>query len=61
LVSAFQKALAEYKKREWKAALALFQNIKGDDLAGLYAERCVQFEKNPPPLDWDGTFDLKMK
>jgi len=61
LVSEFQKALAEYKKREWKAALALFQNIKGDDLAGLYAERCVQFEKNPPPLDWDGTFDLKMK
>jgi adenylate cyclase len=61
LVSDFQKALKEYKKREWKKAKALFQNIKGDDLSGLYIERCVKFEKSPPPLDWDGVFDLKIK
>ena len=61
LASDFQKALQEYKNREWEKAKALFQNIKGDDLAELYVGRCLEFEKNPPPLDWDGVFDLRIK
>ncbi|HZX11402.1 MAG TPA: adenylate/guanylate cyclase domain-containing protein, partial [Acidobacteriota bacterium] len=61
LASDFQEALIKYKNREWKKAKALFQNIKGDDLAGLYVERCEEFEKSSPPLDWDGVFDLEIK
>ncbi len=61
LASDFQKALEEYKKREWKKAGVLFQKIEGDDLAQLYGERCLEYEKNPPPLDWNGVFDLKIK
>jgi len=61
LVSDFQKALEVYKKREWNKAKVLFQKINQDNLSGLYVERCVEFGKNPPPLDWDGVFDMKNK
>jgi adenylate cyclase len=61
LVSDFQEALEGYKSREWEKAAALFQSIKEDALAGLYAARCTEFVKNPPPEDWDGVFGLKIK
>jgi len=61
LVSDFQEALTGYKNQEWEKAAVLFQGIKDDALAGLYAARCAEFAKNPPPEHWDGVFGLKIK
>ncbi|MBD3414968.1 MAG: CHASE2 domain-containing protein, partial [Candidatus Aminicenantes bacterium] len=61
LVSEFQSALKKYRNREWKQARNMFESIKQDELSGLYAQRCVEFQKNSPPLNWDGVFDLREK
>jgi adenylate cyclase len=57
----FARAQEAYKKREWEAAAALFAGLEGDPLAELYLARCREFGQAPPPPDWDGVFELKLK
>lgn len=57
----FASGLAAYRKREWDTALALFQKLENDGLAGVYAERCRSLKLSSPPEDWDGIFVLKEK
>ncbi len=57
----FARAKEAYRRRAWEAAAALFAGLKGDPVANLYLERCKEFGQSPPPVDWDGVFDLVHK
>jgi hypothetical protein len=49
----FQEARDEFAK-----ALVIDAN---DGPSKKYHERCEEFIKNPPPEDWDGTYEMKTK
>jgi len=51
--------------REWKPAQEYFTKAlnadESDFLSRLYLERAVEFERNPPPDNWDGVVTLEEK
>ncbi len=60
--------LANYRSRNWEEALALIERGRASDEANtlellfdIYEERIREFQKNPPPDDWDGAFALTTK
>ena len=57
----FSRALDAYRTRRWAEALALFEGIKDDPVAAIYAGRSRSFLSAPPPPDWDGVFEFKEK
>ncbi|HIF67771.1 MAG TPA: response regulator [Deltaproteobacteria bacterium] len=61
----FEDGLACYRKRQWKKGLQAFedchQGCPQDAVFPLYAERCRQFLKNPPPRNWDGIYTFTQK
>ena len=60
-LSAFERLLESYRRREWDAVLTACQTLEGDPVAAVYASRCRQFLVTPPPAEWDFVFDLKTK
>ncbi|MDR3247272.1 MAG: adenylate/guanylate cyclase domain-containing response regulator, partial [Treponema sp.] len=65
MVELFHEALALFEKREWQAAEAGFQKVldqtSGDPPSRVYLERCSLYRTSPPPEDWDGVFDWRIK
>ncbi|MCB1193147.1 MAG: tetratricopeptide repeat protein [Leptospiraceae bacterium] len=65
VVNFYNQGLELYKDREFQKALKLFQEalkIKPNDTPSkLYETRCLEFIKNPPPMDWDGVYVMKTK
>jgi class 3 adenylate cyclase len=65
MVDRFDAALRKYREREFAAAQESFQAIVADfpqdGPAALYAQRCTDYVKQPPPADWDGVFRMKTK
>jgi adenylate cyclase len=61
----FNKGLRLYNMREWETAREYFKKaleIEGQDhLSELYLERSLNFLKNPPDKNWDGTVTLTEK
>lgn len=58
----FESALELYGKRQFAAARAAFERLAVDDAAAaVYVERCLQYESEAPPDDWDGSFVSKTK
>jgi len=60
--------LACYRGRDWDGALAAIERGRNSDeahtlqyLYGLYEARIRNFQKEPPPDDWDGAFALTTK
>jgi adenylate cyclase len=60
--------LANYRSRNWEEALASIERGRTSDEANtlellydIYVERIREFQKNPPPDDWDGAFALTTK
>ncbi len=60
--------LACYRSRNWEGALAAIERGRHTDdanslelLYNLYEARIRNFEKNPPPDDWDGAYALLTK
>jgi adenylate cyclase len=60
-VETFQAALAQYRTRDFAAALAHMHalaaadNTAPSELLQLYITRCQAYLQTPPPADWDGT------
>ncbi|MBX7058472.1 MAG: GAF domain-containing protein [Leptospirales bacterium] len=56
----WQKALFQYRARNFQEAFAHFERVRRagseDPLADLYLRRCSDFQRNPPPPEWDGVF-----
>ncbi len=61
----FREGLGHYKNQRWEEAITCFENalnLHEDDGPSLtYFERCITFQNNPPPLDWDGVFSMRTK
>jgi adenylate cyclase len=61
----WEKALALYEGREFRAAEELFASIAAhnetDGPARLYMDKCRDFIAAPPPDDWDGVNNLSQK
>jgi adenylate cyclase len=60
--------LACYRSRDWDGALAAIERGRGTDEANalellyhLYEARILNYQKNPPPDDWNGAFALLTK
>jgi adenylate cyclase len=51
-------AMEEYYKRNFEKAVGLFRNasiiMPEDYVSGLLMNRCIAYQKNPPPPTWDG-------
>jgi adenylate cyclase len=57
-----------YRNRDWEGALASIERGRRSDEAGalaylykLYEARILDYQKNPPPDDWNGAFALLTK
>ncbi len=61
----FKKAYDAYSKKNWSGALALFQKLAienpDDKLIQIYAERCKDYQQNPPDDSWDGGQEMDHK
>lgn len=64
-VEVFEQGLELYRKREFSAALAKFEQVvqqrPDDGPSRTYIDRCKQLIDDPPDADWDGVWRLKEK
>ncbi len=57
-----QKGLDAYFQKKWEEAKGIFNALKEKDpLYELYLERIAEYQKNPPPNDWDGSYAFEAK
>lgn len=65
LIEAFDRGLRCYRKRQWREAVAAFEEVvakRPDDTPSrVYIKRCGEFERNPPPEGWDGVYSVAEK
>lgn len=65
VIKLYEKALVEYRKRNFKNAKLLFENVlevsPEDGPSHTMLARCDLFIENPPDNDWDGTFTMQTK
>ena len=61
----FQKGLRLYRMGHWAGAREVFEKAsllnEKDGPCHTFKERCLLYEKKPPPFPWDGVFDLTEK
>jgi len=61
----YNKGLRTFYLREWKLAREYFEKAletnNNDFLSSFYLERSIEFERNPPPDNWDGVVTLAEK
>lgn len=59
-VDAYHAALECYYKQDWEHAAQRFETLHHDHpevyVYELYLERIAEFQKEPPPADWDGVY-----
>lgn len=64
LAKAYGEALALYYNQRFTEAKQAFIALvasSSDVASQLFVERCAEYEQNPPPANWDGTFVRKGK
>jgi adenylate cyclase len=65
VVERYAEGIRQYRNREFKDALACFQEAlvlnAADQPSCLYVDRCEHFIATPPPPDWDGVWTLTSK
>ena len=63
LIRRSERALAAYRAQDWTAAREAFRAVlahaPGDPVAGVFRERIVEFEAEPPGEGWDGSVALE--
>ena len=61
----FNQGLQFYSNREWKEALACFEKIlqinENDGPSLTYRLRCIDYQFQAPPEDWNGIYDMASK
>lgn len=64
-VELYARALADYRRQNWDAAIAGFSLLKGKcdngALAQVFLDRIAEFRIRPPAPDWDGVYTLGSK
>jgi len=65
MIEKWEKAVDLYEQKQFTEAAKIFTSINeknpNDKVARLYAERCVKYEANPPPENWDAVNNLTEK
>jgi adenylate cyclase len=65
LLAQYAEGLAAYRARRWDEARRAFQAaleaVPGDGPSMAMAQRVENFQANPPPADWDGSWRLDQK
>ena len=65
MLMSYQEGLSAYKNRCWEMALQAFKEglkvMPDDGPAQVYLARCQTYLQSPPPLEWDGVFQLEYK
>ena len=65
VVAVYNEGLKAYQQRDWSGALAAFTRAlsidKTDGPSQLYLERAREYLQDPPPVDWDGVYEMKTK
>ncbi len=65
ILPVYVNGIRYYRNRNWKEAEECFRYclrlVPNDGPSELYLKRVLEYEKNPPPDDWDGVFTLKSK
>ncbi len=61
----YEEGLKFYFEKEWEKSIEFFQKslvvFPTDRVAKMYIERCEQFQKEAPPLDWEGEYIYDIK
>jgi class 3 adenylate cyclase len=57
----FTAGLRLYRERRFEEARVLFEAAADDGPSQTFAERCREFIAQPPPADWDGTYEMQTK
>lgn len=60
-LKAFSSGYQCYQKKEFNSALEFFKKFPEDPVAQIYVKRCIYFQEEPPPPDWDGVYSMKTK
>jgi len=60
-VAYFHRAVRDFRARRWDEAWRRLQTLNDDPAARVYRRRIEELRKNPPPADWNGTYELKSK
>ena len=63
-VATFEQAIQEYHNCNFANAATIFEKLKEshpNKLYSLYLARTREYQKNPPPPDWDGSFTFTTK
>jgi adenylate cyclase len=63
-VKLYEGGLDFYFKKKWKDAISTFQaalKISNEAACKVFIDRCKSFQKNMPPKDWDGVWEIKIK
>ncbi|MDH3359901.1 MAG: adenylate/guanylate cyclase domain-containing protein, partial [Desulfobulbaceae bacterium] len=65
MLALYNEGLKLYRKRDWRAAVDIFERILNDNPedgpALTYMERCLDYQVRPPGKNWDGVYVLKIK
>ncbi len=65
IIEHYQKGLDYYRKEKFPLAMGEFATVleinKTDKSAKLHLDRCQYWLQNPPPENWDGSWELKEK
>jgi adenylate cyclase len=59
-VKKFEAALAEFRARKFVEAAGAFRSL-GDVASRIYIELCGRYQQDPPPADWDGSYQMEHK
>lgn len=61
----FEQGLILYRDQQWAAAEESFRAALANDITDgpsqVYIQRCLVHQKNPPPTEWDGVYQLENK
>jgi adenylate cyclase len=59
-VKRFEAALVDFRARKFGDAAAAFRTL-GDAASRVYIELCERYQTDPPPADWDGSYQMEHK
>ena len=63
-IERFEQALSAYRARDFAKAQDMLRElaaVQPEKLLDVYLERIAQFQRTPPPLDWDGVYVFTSK
>ncbi|MCK5616643.1 adenylate/guanylate cyclase domain-containing protein, partial [Candidatus Pacearchaeota archaeon] len=61
MIQTFAEALELYRKKDFNNAMQKFASIPNDPPSKIFVDRCNEFIKNPPAMDWDGVWTFEVK